>query len=638
MPALPEIPQGKQWRGMFRGNYFGNLWASYNVDLEKTPGRIALANKLRRFSSGLGVVYKFVRTNASTTDQWFAMVYDTDILRNGNGTITAGTWVTDDVAGTFNDPRDMLVHENVNGEERLLCSRATNIAILNSAGVANAWDDDWWTAVVGGPALTSLNFHPLAKLQRLVAIGDKQTVGAVTSTPVIHTLDQNDVYSTSRLVFSSEYTVRHIISSSDRFWIALQHDRDGNAKIIEWDGFSLSYNKEYELVGSLPLTGFVVNDIPYFITEYGYIFKYSGGGFEKVADFCFQEQRAILNTNLDNSNTILPYGVYVENLLVYINVGAPVIGDTSDASSMNGGVRRARSGIWIFNTETGNLYHHMAYGEHATAGTDVNYGNGFIERPGAVVKATVGSDRIIVTSGNVYTGGGTWLAGSTNGIYREIDSNFFASDQGRNRGYFITPLIPIGEVEVLWEALWVKLRRFRITPGDTTSDDRIIVKWRTRDPLFEADATDPNTNENFLMNGNGLWASTTSFSGVVPIGVAVGDEVEILTGDNAGCSFNISALSATPDGAATITVTIDEAAPTSSTDRFLCRFDNWRSEPAITSTTVGSQRVPLTVSSTANSGTGQGEFIQFKIELRGFGTEIDGLIPFYKTKTSPSQT
>lgn len=622
---MPRIPQNKQWIGMRQGNYAGNLWATWNIDLEKTSGRLALSDKLRRFSTGLGVVHKFIRTNATTTDQWFGMVHNTDILRNGSSTITAGTWVTDDTVGTFNDPRDMILHESANGEQRLLCSRATDIAILNSTGVANAWDADWYTAVLSASALTSLTHHPMARLQRLVAIGDK-----VSNTPVIHTIDSSDTVTESRLSFPPDFTVRVAYTNSNRFWFGLENDVEGHAKVIEWDGSSSTYNFEYDLIGSTPLCGFMVDDVPYFITEKGFIMKYTGGGFRVIQDFNLQEQRMVFSSSLTSESTITPYGSFVDRDLVYLNAGIPVISPTVDKDTLTLGVRKARSGLWIFNTRNRNLYQHMGIGQHTSAGTDVDYGHGYLDQVGAVLKAKVGDDRILIASASVFTGGATWLTTPANGIYRMIQNVDRTSDAGRNRGYFITSYIPYSEAEAMWDALWLKFKRFQLTAGDSTTEDRIVVKWRVQDPLFEADAQDPNSNVNALFNAQGTWINTISFTCKVPTGVTVGDEVEIMTGDNGGCVFKVSALSATPDNTTAITVTIDEAAPTSSTDTFLCRFDNWNGETAISSTTIGNKRVPFTA-------TTQGEFLQLKVELRGFEVEIDELFPTLKPKTNYSQ-
>jgi len=604
--SIPRNP--KQWRGIYPGKYFGDLWQTFNIDLEREPGRLVLANKFRRFASGLGNVFKFMRTDASTTDQWFGIVHGTDLLRNGNSSIIGGTWVTDDLTNTFNDPRDMEIHEAVNGEQRLVCTRATDIGLLNRSGSANVWTASWWQGTLSQTALASSDFHPIARLQRLLAIGDIVT-STTTTRAAIHTIDKDDVVSASRLLFPAGYTIRLIMASADRFWIALQGDVGQPSKIIEWDGFSLTYNFEYELQGSFPLTGWLRNGIPFYITELGYIYKYTGGGFTKTQEFPMTEDRQVFSSSLTAENTILPYGSWIDGDVVYINVGAPIRTGSSD---LTGGSHRMRSGVWIFNVVNNNLYHSMGLGEHATAGTDVNFGCSPVTTPGAVIRQVTGNVPRIVASASVPVGGAAWNSSSQTGIYQEIFSSDQSSSAGRNRGYFITPYLPVQEIDAMWEGLWLIFKRF------VDSGNRIIVKSRVREPLRDADASDESP-----LQAQATWVSTTTFTCIVPTGVAVGDEVEVLTGDNGGCSFNISAVSATPDGSATITVTIDEAAPTSSTDTFIARFENWDSETSISSTSVGNQWVAYTAPK-------HGEFVQLKIELRGFSVEIDEIISKWK--------
>lgn len=607
-----NIPKDKKWSGAFPGNYFGNIWASFNIDLERNPGRLSLADRMYRMSTGLGVVNKFIRTNATGTDQWFGLCSD-DIIRNGISIITAGTYITDDTTNTFNDPKDGVIHESANGEERLLVTRAQKLAILNKTGGANVWDDDWGQAVAGLDDFdTNLEYHPIAKLQRLVAIGDRTTA----LVPVIHTIDKDDVVSKSRLTFDTGYEVRNIYTSSNRFWIGLQNTKGKNAKIIEWDGTSLTYNNEYEITGSAPVCGFVANDIPYFISDTGYIFRYSGGAFVKVADFGIQEHRQILDLM---SN----YSAHVDGDIVYLNIGMRTAGNFNSTQAPNG-LRKQRPGIWIFNLKTGNLYHHRGLSEFTTPGTDISYGgiHGDTRSTGAVIKTS--DVNILVASASIYVGGATWQASQANGIYRDARNDEQLSSVGRNRGYFITPFLPIADIEAMWEALTLKFKRF------VSSENRIVLKWRVVDPISRGDVVDVSGNTLFVMQAPGTWVNTTSFTCKVPTGIAVGDEVEVLSGDNAGCSFKITALSGTPDSTTLRTVTIAEAAPTSSTDTSLFRFDNWKTEAAISDTTVGSKTVKFTEKA-------HGEFIQFKVELRGFDVQIDELIPVLKTKTASKQ-
>lgn len=610
-----SIPgKNKQWSGCFEGNYTGDLWATFNMDLEKYKGRIALAPRMRRFSTTLGVVTKFIRTNATATDQWFGLCSG-DILRNGSSTITAGTWISDDTTGTFNDPLDGVVHELVNGEQRLLVTRPGDIAILNKSGGANVWDNDWGSTVPATPipvVSPTLTYRPIARLQRLVAIANK-----VTGVPKIDTIDKDDVVTLGALTFAADYTIKNIYASSNRFWIGLQHDFGGNAKVIEWDGTSLTYNNEYDLVGATPLCGFIVRDIPYFITDRGFVFKYTGGGFEKIQDFGLKEDEQILGL-LSN------YGAHVDDKIVYLNIGHITAGNFSSTAAPSG-LKRLRPGIWIFNTENLNLYHHMGLGEYTTDGTDLNYGGiyGNTLSAGATIKTS--DINVLVASASVYVGGATWQASQVNGIYREIRNDAVPSGSSGNRGYFITPFIPISEVEGIWEAIWIKFKRF------VNSVNRIVVKWRVLDALSDGTVLDVNSNPLYVMQAPGTWVNTTSFTCKVPTGIVVGNEVEVLSGDNAGACFNISTLSATPDSTTLITVTISEAAPTSSTDTSLFRFDNWKTETAISSTTVGNVKVPFTA-------TAHGEFIQLKIEFRGFDVEFDEVLPVFKEKTKANQT
>lgn len=77
------------------------MWQTWNIDLERSPGRVSLADNMNSVSTAMESlgsgkpVYKLFYTNANTTPQWWGIIHGTDIVRNGNSVINGGTWVTD---------------------------------------------------------------------------------------------------------------------------------------------------------------------------------------------------------------------------------------------------------------------------------------------------------------------------------------------------------------------------------------------------------------------------------------------------------------------------------------------------------------------------------------------------------------
>ncbi len=587
----------KQPKGVFPGNYRGNIWQTLNMDFEKSEGRIRLSDKFRILTDAddttLGIPKKFLRTNADTTDRWWVLTSAN--LAKTAGTTATASYTTDGLANSPSDPCDMEIHGTNAGEHRLIVTRTSEIAILNSSGADNVWDPDWGSTVKS-LTLSSQTFHPLAHLQLLLGIGDGDTM---------HTIDQNDVVQTDRLVFPTGFSQRNLYATGDKFFIGLQHDFDGQAEILTWNGSNLSYDNEYKLLGSYPLTQFFVNDIPYAIDELGYIYRFNGRGYEVVQQFPIVEEKLTFQQSTADTGGpgISTYGTIVEKHLVYILIG----GNLSS--------RRTRAGIWIFNTKNLNLYHYRGLGQHKSAGTDIDYGQSPLNRVGGMLFYNTE----LLAGANIYD---NYTTGVRNAIFKTISNALSTGNEGRNRGYFITSYIPIKDIETMWEGLWIKFKSF------VDSNNRIIVRWRVLDPLKNSNGTYSD-----VLQKSGTWATTTTFTCAVPTGVQIGDTVEVMAGANAGCVFNISTLSATPDNSATITVTIDEAAPNDpgdTEDDALFRFDNWHSETAISSVNIGNKK-------TTFSSIGHGEFIQFMVEMRGFDIQIDELEPLFKTKTAITQ-
>src|SRR3990167_9158589 len=121
---MPRLP--KQWKGVYPGQYYGDIWQSFNIDLERYQGRLALSDKMRvsidntDLTGGMGIPVKFIRTNADVTDRWWALT-TSKMVKTSSTDPTTG-WANDAIGGDGDptDAHDMEVHESANGEQRLV--------------------------------------------------------------------------------------------------------------------------------------------------------------------------------------------------------------------------------------------------------------------------------------------------------------------------------------------------------------------------------------------------------------------------------------------------------------------------------------------------------------------------------------
>ena len=607
MPAI-KLPQQGQWRGIFPGKYKGELWQTYNIDLEKSEGRISLSDKARIVAdsdtdlASLGVPLQFLLTNADATLRWWALTSG-GMFKSSDSAATG--WSSDSAtAGSPLVPLDMTIHEGAAGEQRLIvsCSDTTGLRALNDS-TANAWTTNWWITALGQSALNTSVGHPLHTFNRLLAVADQDSA---TLIPMIHTIDRNKVVAASRLTFQQGEEIRSIISTESHFWFGAQNNFEGNGRFYLWDGSSENYNREFPIAGQYPLVTLVVNGIPYVVTERGYIQRFSSSGFETVQQFPIVEEKLLFSVGVGVDATIQIHGAVVEGHLIKMLVGSPL---TS---------RRMRDGIWIFNTITKDLYQTVGVGHHRTAGTDLGYG-GHLNRVGGLAK--------LVPSGAQYIIGANVLKNASTGknaIMRMIDNSTTGSNTGRNRGYFITNYIKGANINEFWNGLWVRYRRF-ISNGNL-----IRVFFRTRDPKRDADDADDS-----VLQVTGTWVSTTTFTAPVPTGVVVGESIEVLSGDNSGSVYPISVMTdtniaaVTPNGSTSVIVTINDTAITSSTATFHARFDNFRLAGTISDTASDGEFAAIPGGDSDENNLNLSDEVQFLVELRGFSQEIKNLLPVY---------
>ncbi len=658
--ALPiHIPSldTKKWSGIFPGWFSGALWKAFNVDTEKYPGKIILSKRMRAYANSttlanLGVQDAFIFTNAGGSEKFWGL------SRNGrmfNVANSIAAWAQDAIAGTPTDCVDMAIHEDANGEDRLVVTGATNVYILNSLNWANVWKN-WWTRVAIASSTNATPIEITTSSAHGFITGDKVTIvghtvnlaangtwivtwvsatkftldssvgsgvggttgyvgylnlggsdvgtGALSGNPhpvdifnriaiigdgrYVHTMDRDDSVSYKRLTLPINLVIQHIMHNSTRVWF-LCYNRSsaetGDGAVVEWDGTSSSYLRVHPVYAAAAISGCIANDIPIIINGRGLIMRFNGSGFSEVTRFpvFYEDQKDFAYGTVDNL-TVKPRGMFYSDGLVYIAISS--IFNTSSIMS-----KRVNAGVWVCDLVTKDLRHKWSFTQYA-GGDDLDFGHSVVYRVGALFP--LDEEEKFFASAELYSD----YSGTTKKFIYCLNKQ-----HSSGRGYFITPRITTPEVEQMWGDLWIKFRKF------TNSGNRIIIKSRGVDPLIDTDNQRPLTSA-------ATWVNTTSFTAIVPTGVAIGDEVEIVAGDNAGCCPHITNLSATPNGVATITVTVD-AVPYASTKGFLARYDRWTKEKTISSITLQKDKSPVKVNS---------DYCQLKIEFYGAYMEIDELI------------
>jgi len=596
--------QTRRWTGPYPGNFYGVLWKTFNVDLDREEGKIALSRRLIQVgdttdtnSDTLGTVMAFLRTNSDCTDRWWALSDTGPLFKTAGNTPTDPTdsWQVDTLASSPTIAVDMTLFENdtradsVN-RQQLFVTLDSDIAVLNDTGTPT-WTANWWTSVQGHSADSSLDTgvpHPIEyfPFRGIVLVGSKNR---------IHTIQRasatvNETTTVARLTIPTELQIEHIFTTTNRAWILCSHLYGGNGKIVEWDGFSERYNEIHDAYSKTPLCGVNYKETPIIINNRGVILEFTGRGFspmvrggQTIAFPCSEEAGNFILS-------IAPRGMTVsEDGLIYINARQP---NTPSA--------RQGAGVWCLNPLTGRLYQKYSIGQWATGNTD--FGQQEVPAVGACysIPSSV-TPRTLLVGGQNYT--------TQSAVNSSIWVGEALTSSTANRGYFITQYIPAVNVRDFWDTMWVRFRRF------ITATNRIIIKARGTRPLVTS-TYDP-------LNATITWVNATSFTVTLAAGddaLAVGDEVEVMRGDNAGTLSHITVI--TGAHAALQTITIDETL-TASTATATARFERWEKVGTISSTTKYEDVVSIGV---------KGSFVQFKIELRGpyRELELESLIVNYK--------
>jgi hypothetical protein len=591
MPIHIPPQSTRRWSGIYRGDFYGTLWKTFNIDLDRREGKaslsrrtISVADSSQTGNALLGSINAFVRTNADNTDRWWALSNANRLFKSTG--INPDSWSVDTLASTPTNPRDMWIHENDSdsgaGENQLLVTIDSDIFILNDTA-NNAWASNWWVTTKGGPALDSGVPHP-GEYFRLIR---KSLIGSRNK---IHTLNDSEDVVASRLTFPPYLQTEYIFTTQNRAWILCSNTRGGPGAIVEWDGSKQSANEIYDIESSLPLSGVGWKNRPIVISNSGKILELTGDGFvpmvrngQEIAFPIVDEPGNQFTATVFTGRGIRPRGMVVgEDGLIYINVG------TFDVNSY-----KQNSGIWCLNPITGRMYQ-----KYSPMNDTNDYGHQRVGQGGAIAKVPVTDTSTDYQQGFVFgaTTGTAAAPSNTSRIFNIVP----LTNSNPSRGYFITQYIAADDIKDFFDSLWVRFRRF------VTAANRIVLKGQGVRSI--------QTVSGLPIQLSSTWTSTTTFTATNPADsddILVGDEVEVLNGDNAGVLAHISAISGSQG--ALQTFTIDETV-VSSTTTFTARFDRWRKLGVISNSTKYEDMVEVGIESS---------FCRFKVEMRGLAREME---------------
>jgi len=564
--SLIRIPslEDKKLIQLNKGEFSGNIWASYNINLLDNPGKLQLSPQTEILTDSdddaqLTYPVGFVNTKADGgSEKWWALCHQALFKTAGSG---VGSFAQDAIDGTPTTALHRLYSDLVAYNDDMMVSLRTDIAKLDISG---GWDSTWWTVTLGEETLTNNVDHPLRIFQNKLLIGDAN---------MVHTVDSSDNVSNSRLTFTKDYQVVWIRESGDNVWIGCKNIRSGNAKVFLWDGFSENFNAGYDIIGKECYAGVIKDGIPYTVNKAGELLVFDGSGFSPIGIFPVFSER---NKELGVVPAVQRNGMVVSDSEILILLNAQY---TDNLTNL---IENQLSGVWAFSKENG-LYHKYSLTKDNGAGI-LDYGSPGIDSVGALKVINKSKGKLLI-------GAILYENKLAETLFHAIEI-INVDDDIANIGYFITPQIPNSGIKEAWQKIYLKFKKL------ANATDKIIIKKRTEKKSM-GDLDEPVEC---------VWTDTDTFTSTEDWSeVSAGDEIEIISGKGSGLSANITSI--TEDGG-TYTIVINETIAGAS-GTISVRASNWTVVGTIDDQNLTFQDFLLDTRSI---------WIQFKIVLFGTGS------------------
>jgi len=496
------------------GDYGGNLWSTFNCDLDSNPGVIKPAPRLTQVLGTDEIGSERVLALQLHDGQYYVAtqddVYDCSVTSDPTN---ASNWGDISTLGSedLGFETDMTSFGGL-----LLISLGTDIMSWDGS----TKDDDFWTDVASGTALTANFGHTMDVLRSgtdTLFITDKNKIRYY-----------NGVANGTIITIDSQMVASTMTPSLDRMWVGSYTEVENNAYVYEVQVGGVntlgdpSYNQSYAIEGRACLTMFTYNNTPFVVTDQGYIQAFNGAGFVTVAQFPWATKSKIMRgcrpglvQASSTSRAIHPKGAQVSGKYCYIYVNATDGFDSSKNLST-----RSPSGVWVLDLETYSLTH-----KYALTDTTADYGSHKVNFSGPLLITNTPETRLMV-GGEVETEG-VWMEGTA------------------------TPQAHFTLVRHESESVADAFEAFAIKNDTLASGETVTVKYK--------DLTLPGFP---LLVNSVTWLNATQFNttdtltdvlGETAAGEQDGYEIEFLSGLGAGQLAHIVSIT----GGTTKTVTVD---------------------------------------------------------------------------------
>ncbi len=420
-----QIPNSQnQIRQINIGDYAGELWESFNLDLSTAPGKIKTNRQLKRIltdaelGSPAGIVDLLIwdsRYIAATEDGMYECSVSNDPTVAANWTATS---ISEDL-----DLASSIVVYNDGVNNRLRISLNTNIAEWNGS---LTYDPTWWTADKLGAALKANVPHILEVVQ-----SQKETMYVTDGSRVQY--HEKGAASTQIVELDGNMIASCLAPGlSGAMWVGTYNETTNNAYVYEiytneQVGGTPVYRQAYPVEGRAVLAIWIRNNTPYIVTETGAIQQFNGAGFTTIGQFPFRFSNRTLDgaqpgliQDSSRSRPIHPRGVKNFGDYTYFLLNSNSNEDSFPVTT------RLYSGIWEFDHTTNSLTHKAA--PIATA-----------DQNGEMILS--GSGPILITN-NQYTFAIAGCDPGRDGALTEL----YAIQNTYGTGWFVTPEI-LSQVE-----------------------------------------------------------------------------------------------------------------------------------------------------------------------------------------------